>query len=43
MVIAPGGVYWGVAYGQEGIPYATWLCGQGVASYVLMYRTAGEG
>jgi len=42
-VIAPGGGYHHVEIQGEGTPYAQWLCGQGVASYVLQYRCAGTG
>jgi hypothetical protein len=42
-VIAPGGGYFHVETKKEGTPYAQWLCGQGVASYVLQYRSAGTG
>lgn len=43
MVIAPGGGYVGVADDVEGMPYARWLCSQGIASYVLNYRCGGQG
>ncbi|RRA48336.1 alpha/beta hydrolase [Acidipila sp. EB88] len=40
VLIIPGGGYYAVALGHEGIQYAQWLNAQGIAAFVLDYRVA---
>ncbi|WP_281612568.1 alpha/beta hydrolase [Flammeovirga sp. SubArs3] len=39
ILILPGGGYGGVAYDWEGTDYAKWLNAQGIAAFVLKYRS----
>lgn len=41
VVICPGGAYYGLAYVHEGVNYAKFLNGHGIAGLVLKYRTGG--
>jgi acetyl esterase/lipase len=38
VVIAPGGGFYGLAWGNEGVDVAKWLAAHGVAAFVLKYR-----
>ena len=38
VIVCPGGGYWGLAIGHEGVQIAEWLNGMGVTAFVLKYR-----
>jgi len=39
MVVFPGGGYGECVFEHEGRPYAEWLCGEGIAAFVVTYST----